>query len=520
MKSLQKRFGGMRTLLALGVFVPVLLCGLLAGCQPSATESGVDAPAAEESALASTEGAGLPGDFENNDAGFLPDSFYATECINAGNRGCNSCHPDLHETIKDLSILEHGLGEPRYGKSYTYMDCITCHSMKRSFGAMGFADAIHTLHLSNETFNDDYSGNCWNCHALNSDGDIVMWDEYKYSSDFGGYINSGDPTTQYWNARRGYTSGNMSGLSYANNLALDVEVSQPTIENEDDLYVLQNYEVPDTATIAAEDYRFVVTGTNNDREFTLEELKALPATEQQITQCCLTNPINGGFVASWPAKGVLIEDIVEACGGVPEGNGTVSVVTGDGWDLCRNLNLAELIKGKAMVAYEFFGHELTPGWGYPAVTVMPGQGAPRWGKWATGLEFSSEPDSGGNWVSVAKMPRAMQGAICSGWFDPVADGNEYKLGEAIPLRGYAYVLNQLDDQGGDHHLAQIAISADRGATWQTIDVPADYDPMQWTCFETSWTPEKPGVYTLQVKSIDAGGYEQIYPASVILTVTE
>lgn len=489
----------------------LVFAGLLVGCQPQKAESN------ETVSPKNTENT-LPGNFLNNDSGYLDESFFASDYINEGNRGCNSCHKDLYPLIENTNPLPHLLGPARYGKDYTWNDCTTCHNMKNPFGGVALGDVIHASHYSNEAFVNDYAGNCFSCHATNAKNELVMYDVYKYSADFGGYQNSGSPMAQLWNSRRGFTQGTISGWTPLNNINLDVELSQPVIENEEDLYVVNNYEIPE---ITEEDYRFTVKGTVEEREFTLAELKALPATEMQVTQCCMTNPINSSLIASWPVKGVLLEDIIEACGGLAEGNTSVAFLTGDNWEIVKNLDVQAMIDHKAIVAYEFFGHELTPEWGYPAVTVVPGYGASRWAKWATGFEFSNTPGAEKTtWDNVDAMPDAIQGAVCSGWFNPVEDGTEIKVGETLELRGYAYVMNVLDSRGTEHALSQIAFSADRGSTWQTIDVPENYDPTNWTCFTAPWTPDKPGTYTLQVKAIDKGGHEQYMPANVIVNVVE
>lgn len=540
-----RRFGAKQAVVVVSA-VMALSLALMSGCQAAPASNGgssqgdantaansaptdnadkaaTDAKAtADEKAAASNadKTAAQPsvaGVFTDRDSGVLPESFYTTDYMNAGNRGCNSCHEDLYSLIENTNPLPHLLGPARYGKNYTYLDCTTCHSMKSAFGGIEFSDTIHASHYSNPAFTQTYAGNCFSCHATDTNDQLVMYDVWKYSPDFGGYVNGGDATSQWWNARRGFTSGSVTGLSAINNIDLDVTITQPVIENEKDLYVVNNYEIP---SISESEYRFTVTGTKGDREFTLEELKALPATEMQVTQSCMTNPINSSLIASWPVKGVLLKDIIEACGGLADGMQSVSIMTGDNWEVCMSMDVQELIDRDALVAYEFFGHELTPEWGYPAVTVIPGYGASRWGKWTTGLVFADTPGATCTWDTWYVMPKAIQGLVCAGWFNPVKDDMEFKAGETIDLDGYAYVGVETDSQGISHEIAAIQFSADRGATWQTVELPSGFDKYQWARFSAPWTPEKPGVYTLQVRAVDAGGQEQYWPASVIINVTE
>ena len=71
-----------------------------------------------------------------------------------------------------------------------------------------------------------------------------------------------------------------------------------------------------------------------------------------------------------------------------------------------------------------------------------------------------------------------------------------------------------------HEIEAIEFSADYGQTWFTVEVPADMDSYQWVWFTLEWQPEAAGTYCLHTRTIDAGGVEQMWPASVILIVTE
>ena len=40
-------------------------------------------------------------------------------------------------------------------------------------------DTIHQIHMANSTFNA-MNGNCMSCHAIDDNGDFVLWDDVKY----------------------------------------------------------------------------------------------------------------------------------------------------------------------------------------------------------------------------------------------------------------------------------------------------------------------------------------------------
>ena len=97
------------------------------------------------------------------------------------------------------------------------------------------------------------------------------------------------------------------------------------------------------------------------------------------------------------------------------------------------------------------------------------------------------------------------------------------MGETVELAGWGYVHT-----AGGHNLTGVAISADYGQTWTTIDMTdKSLDPDQWVQFKTTWTPEKAGTYVLKVKALDNTGatFTNAYTgeegaASVIVKVTE
>ena len=66
------------------------------------------------------------------------------------------------------------------------------------------------------------------------------------------------------------------------------------------------------------------------RRVTLQDLQALPQTEMTVTQVCYTSAINSPFAANIPMKGVLLSDVIEACGGLAGGTNTFALAGADG----------------------------------------------------------------------------------------------------------------------------------------------------------------------------------------------
>lgn len=493
--------------LALGLFAFV-------GCQPAQNTT---APAEDNTALADTgdnESGPVISDFYNLSAGHFTDTDgFNGRNMNDGNRGCSSCHADLWSVINgDVAPIQHVLASaPGYGKSYGWTDCTTCHTFNMALGAPRLDDRIHNIHYSNATFMEEQHGNCWSCHDTNAEGGLVMYDEFKYTAQASGYVDAADPKLDDWLRLRGRSNHSANDVVIESEPKIDVELSQP-VSDEADMYVANNYVVPE---LSEDSYTLTLKGVNNERTFTLDELKALPQTEMTVTQDCFTNANNSVLIGNIPVKGVLLSDLIEACGGLQDGMTTLANKGADEWGHRNDVEF--LIEQNAMIALEYWGHELTVNQGYPVTFVLPGVSGLMWDKWVVSMEFTADAPDNNPWIlyDTVGMKRQFQGTICAGWLTPVKDGTEVKVGESVPVNGYAYLDNYMG-----HSLSEVAFSADYGHTWTTIPVPEEFDQKQWTYFEGTWTPEAAGTYVLQVKAIDAAGSEQYVPASVIVKVTE
>lgn len=488
--------------------------------QPAATEektadkAGAAEAADEKPASSTADTFAMPGDFQNKDAGSFTETDYNTNFINDGNRGCSACHDDLYAVMGDLSPIQHVLSTPAgYGQTYDNYanDCMACHRYNVKFGGPRLSAVLHASHYANPTFTDDQNGNCWSCHATNLAGEMVMWDEYKYSAEMAGYADSGDPSVaEQWLNLRQWNNDSLTDVALDRDVDIKVELSQPVLD-EKDMFIADNYLIPE---FTEQNYELKIVGANEEKTLTLADLKAMPQTEITATQMCLTNPINGMMIGNFPVKGVKVEDFIEAIGGVPEGTLSVACMGDDQWG--HETSLQFLIDQGAVLALEMWGHELSVDQGYPLTMVIPGCGGAFWDKWITTITFgTNEKAFSGSWPLKAGFPDGFQGVMGAGWFTPNKDGLEYKVGDTVEIKGYSF-----NNSNMGHTMEAVAFSADYGHNWTTIEIPDSFDQGQWVVWEGTWTPEKAGTYVLQVKTIDSEGEEPYRPASVIVKVTE
>lgn len=541
-KKMNWPFSARKTATIFVVALLALVCAL-AACSPQETNQGSGEAPTQETAQSSSEGSASEGtgaplvsvkNYAEPNAGPFTDTWYNREVLNAGNRGCSSCHSDMYAMIKNLTASDneeyvHVIGKPGYGKNYEWRDCTACHGgADIQAASLNIRDAIHSLHFSSPQFNDN--GNCLSCHAYDARGEMVMWDDLKYDREVGGHNyldnNALNANKQKLEARD-ISNGSMVDVVWDPDFTLsNVKLDQPLSTNEDGSEYtfaavnlgLRHYD--------ASGYTVTVDGVKGKNTWTIDEIRDLPVTEKVYTQDCAGNIQNGPLISTVKATGVSLADFIEACGGLNDGIRSFTVATKDGWNCFGAVfDIEALIAQEALFAYEYNDHDLTAEQGYPLVMAIPGFGGNYMPKYIEGINFSNaEPVTSTAWTPDF----AFDGNMNAGWFHPVEDGLEVKVGEEVPLSGWVY-----EHSSGGHEADKIAFSSDYGENWTYLDVDenlTDYDNDVWVTFEGTWVPKTAGTYVLHVKVID-NLYPELEPqdlttvrfanyASVIIKVTE
>lgn len=521
-KTTDERTAKGKILIALAtVFAAIAISAAMVGCAPQTPDTTSEEGLEE---VDSREPDGIAKDFTINDAGDFAATLDNEKYVNAGNRGCNSCHDDLADVMY-LQQPEHIVQYMGFDKKATVQDCLVCHDFHGARSGIYFGDAIHVAHYSNEAFAE--KGNCWSCHAIDSKGtpdqyQFLLFDQMMYTPALGGFPDGANKTVRWWCESRGYEGGYRTGVMTEEAPTFDIALNQDATPEEDS-FIINNY---GTIEVDASDWTLNFTeGVNNPRSFTLEELRAMPQTQVTATQVCATNGVGGVLASNIPASGVSLSYLIEQCGGLVDGVNQINVDSGgiDAWD--QKIATDIVLPQEPIVALDFFGHELTPNQGYPATLVVPGLTGMAWEKFLSNVSFTQEEKPNTNIVANAdafgnpeKSPKRNDGSTLSYPVNTAIfqnDGFEGKVGEPLELSGYAFSWAQTT--GG---IAKVEFSLDYGNNWTTIDVPENFDPNQWTQWDLSWTPEKAGTYVIQVRAESTTGWSQSTPASIIVNVTE
>lgn len=508
-RSMRRRAG----VLWLVVLVAALTLGMLAGCQPqsSASDEGKGEQASQTEGSA-TDSATTAVDFTQSDSGFMPDSARNAAYVNAGNRGCNACHEDLGDVLPMGTAGNHLVtSSAGYGRVFEWRDCTPCHSGTSTSPGAGcyLAGPIHNMHYSSEEFVEG-NNNCWSCHAVTVEGEMVMWDDLKYTpmvDDMETYV--GSQAMSDWMTVRGWDNGRISGMALApeiklSNVALDQDPSDP-----DSVFTVANNIEPE---INADEYTLTITGVNNPQTFTLEELKAMPQTTMVKSQMCPTNGDGGFLIDNIEMTGVSVSYLIDLCGGLEEGVNAWGGTGWDDWDGCFSVDqsfcqMDSTWDDEAMIVLQYYGEDLTVAQGAPANLFVPGTPGIVNTKWIKTLDFAKTDTA---------YP-AFRFQSNSGWFTPNKDGLTYQFGEPVKLEGYSNLWSWANTEG----LTAIQISGDYGKTWTTIDIDLDnYDAEAWVHFTAEWEPPAPGTYNLKVRGVSTNENATMREGNVIVTVTE
>lgn len=368
-------------LAALGVMAAVIGLALaLWGCAPHAELSSTGG--AEEAAASEEAVVGLYPDFTEKSSGLFNDTYQTTELLNAGNRGCNSCHEDLWDIMNTKEGYNHILTHVGYDKALTYQDCEPCHRGHTTLTGPYLGDLLHAAHYGSEQF-VEANGNCWSCHAMDSAGSqgdyqFMLWDDFYDSPALGGYPNiANDETTRYWLSVRGKDSSDAIGfnnrMDTEQNPTISVSFAQDVTDHED-VFIVNNWgeevtekngEPFDFNEVCSEDNTLTITGVKNPKTWTKEELLAMPQTEFSMALACGTNGRGGSLVSNIPMSGVSMEYLIEQCGGLLDDSNAVVATASDGWKSFAMPVEASTYSKDAYIALKYYGEELSKDDGAP-----------------------------------------------------------------------------------------------------------------------------------------------------------
>ncbi len=233
-----------------------------------------------------------------------------------------------------------------------------------------------------------------------------------------------------------------------------------------------------------------------------DDLKAMPAVEQQVTLQCISNEVGGNLISNGKWKGVRLADLLRRAG-VQSGAVDVVFRARDGYS--DSITVETAMHEYNLLAYAMNDAPLRSDHGAPARLLIPGIFGMKNVKWLDSIEVVNN-DYKGFWQA-------------QGWDDSatVRTATRIIVPESAATLKAGGVLIGGTAAAGDRGIRQVQISLDGGQTWQAAQITASPSPYSWVIWQYVWQAT-PGRYTIVARSIDGRGnlqeseYRAPYPS--------
>jgi DMSO/TMAO reductase YedYZ molybdopterin-dependent catalytic subunit len=186
----------------------------------------------------------------------------------------------------------------------------------------------------------------------------------------------------------------------------------------------------------------------------------------------------------------------------------------------KSLPVWKALDENVIIAYEMNGAPL-PHWnGFPARVIVPGWTATYWMKHVVEMNIISSPAKS-FWINTAyripleKFPlierfTSQEGGgstpitemVVNSLITNLKPGEHVKVGRPVTVRGLAW--------DGGYGIRQVEVSSDGGKTWQDSTLGKDLGRFAWRQWRHSFTPDKPGTYTVMAKATNRAGATQVF----------
>ncbi len=232
----------------------------------------------------------------------------------------------------------------------------------------------------------------------------------------------------------------------------------------------------------------------NNRTYSLAELKAIPSVTQETTLMCISNEIGAGLMSNAVWKGVPLRALLEAA--KADANGRKVLLHGVD-NYTDTFPLEKAMNPTTLVVYEMNSEPLPDRHGAPARMIVPGYFGEKHVKWVTRIEVTGDDSKGfyekQGWGPDFVVPIRSR-------IDQPDDNAKLSLGEmadGIPLKGIAFA--------GDRGVTRVEVSSDDGKNWAEAKIDYPGTKLTWVLWSYLWKPEGPGEYKLVVRATDSTG---------------
>ena len=247
-------------------------------------------------------------------------------------------------------------------------------------------------------------------------------------------------------------------------------------------------------------WRLTIDGlVEKPTQFSLDELRALPAVEEIRTLECIGNPVGGSLIGTARWKGVYLQTLLDAVGVKPFAT-RANFKAAD--DYFTSVTSDWILHPGTLLIYEMNGELLTPEHGYPLRILMPGLYGQKNPKWLTQIEFTDQVNRGywerQGWSDTAEV---RTNSIVEQPLNLATVG-----AGTVPVFGVAFA--------GKRKIVSVEVQVNDG-DWQPADLVQADSNLVWTQWSLDW-PAAPGKHTLAVRATDETGYVQTERGGAVL----
>jgi sulfite oxidase len=185
-----------------------------------------------------------------------------------------------------------------------------------------------------------------------------------------------------------------------------------------------------------------------------------------------------------------------------------------GPDFIRSIPIEKAMHAGTLLATHMNGEPLTLEHGFPVRALVPGWIGAASIKWLTEIRVLDKEFEGFFMNPGYRLPKhpVQPGAIVKPEDTAAVTSLAVKSVIAQPGEGTRAKLGPIRISGaawaGEAEIARVDLSTDDGRTWQPTTLGRDKARYAWRLFEHTWTPPKPGDYTILSRATDRTGRTQ------------
>lgn len=231
----------------------------------------------------------------------------------------------------------------------------------------------------------------------------------------------------------------------------------------------------------------------DNREFTMDELRAMPSRDEYITLQCISNRVGGNLISTTKWTGVPVRDVLAELD-LDEDGTWMRIQGGD--DFFEYVSVEQAMNDeRIMFAYDFDDEPLPQRNGFPLRIYIPERYGMKQPKWINGIEIVDE-DERGYWVRRGWSADAIMKTTSV--VDTVANNDLYRGEDGtiyVPVGGYA--------MSSTRGISRVEVRVD-GGDWQEAQLRDPISDKTWVFWRFDY-PFQEGRHEFEVRCYDADG---------------